>query len=181
MIEKNKSGPPRKPSDKEKAPMVAGPDGAFNKHSLNKANNYNVQANNTTDRMDVNHSAPVGNLKSGEARRLDLSTKPLPNLRHWSVLENFKRNLSNAVTTQPTLFEDDKLRPATPRQINYLVKLYHLAGQKEFARIKTGLGITRKVPDLTRHEASILIRVLKTRDQEQGRAYILQPAEVWSS
>lgn len=99
--------------------------------------------------------------ENNNAHSPNLSTKPLPNLRNWSMVEQFKRNLSHAATTQPSLFDTSQSQPATPRQINYLVKLYHQAGQKKFAHIKRELGITRKVPELTRQEASVLIKTLQ--------------------
>ena len=145
--------------NKEKASTIAESEEAFNKQSLD--------ADATSDLWEINTPSPIDPLESMNPRRSKLATKPLPELRNWSMIENFRRSLANAVTTQPVLFDLNKPQPVTTRQINYLVKLYHRTGKKEFARIKNDLGITHKVPDLTRHEASVLIKALKKSDQQQ--------------
>ncbi len=158
-MKKRKNGSPGRSPDKKKAPQVAGPEGAFNNHSLGKTNRQSVQANDTTYPLKVNHATPVDG-----SRRQNLATRPLPELRRWTMIETFKRNLSNAITIQPALFDLNGPLPVTTQQINYLVKLYHRAGRKKFAQIKIDLGITRKVPNLTRHEASLLIKTLRNAD-----------------
>ena len=166
-MKKNRNGPPKISPNKEKAPTVAGPEGAFDKHSPSRANSQNVQANDTTDRLKVNLAPPIDEPKPIKSRLHNQSNKSLTGFRHWSVVENFKQSMVNAITIQPVLFDVNGSPPVTTRQINCLVKLYHQAGRKKFARIKNDLGLTSKVPDLTRHEASLLIKTLQQRDDDQ--------------
>ncbi len=183
MIKKHEPRGPGGSPDKDKAPRLWGPEGLSKKidHDNNRqplrSNDTTILKNGKTNGAIVpypdKHTLPDNMIQPGDP--IDqLQRQAVAYMQHdpdrfgahiglWLELQKLK---SHFKTLTPAPVEDplpERLPPITSQQMNYLIVLVRKLGQRHYLKVKESLGISAKVPDLTKDEAYMLIQELTQR------------------